>query len=147
MARRTLLYVLSGLLVIALLVLISGCTAPGGGTGPGRSVPTTGVGRTPGPYQTLAGGAPPSTPVFSCKGEGTDETPSFTHASGPASLSYSYSGKGPFMVWLLDEDGYELDLLVDETGPVSDRVEVWFDEWGYYSFGVDADGEWTVSIT
>ena len=51
------------------------------------------------------------------------------------------------MVWLLDEDGYELDLLVDETGPVSDRVEVWFDEWGYYSFGVDADGEWTVSIT
>ena len=143
--------VVLGVLLMMVAVLVAGCSESQSNLPPGTSYPTTKwpteMSRTQSISQTLSGRGTPSTSAFSFEGEGSDETTTFTHAPGYARLSYTHSGTGPFMVWILDGNGNELDLLVDEIGPVSDWVEVEFDEWGLYMIGVDADGEWTVSIT
>lgn len=138
------------ILLATIAVLLAGCSAMQENGAPGTVSPVTRMPTgTPGtqrvsPYDREAGTQ--STSAMSFEGEGTDETMTFTHGPGPARLTYTHSGMGSFQVWLLDEDGYEIDLLVDDYGRISDWTDVEFDEWGLYSFGVDADGEWILDI-
>jgi hypothetical protein len=151
MVTRLRCIVVLGVLLMMVAVLAAGCSGVQSNSAPGTSSPMTNrpteTPRIQSTSPTLSGKSTPSSSAFFFEGEGSDETPTFTHFPGSARLTYTYSGKGSFMVWLLDGDGNEIDLLVDDIGSVSDWTKVEFEEPGLYMFGVDSDGEWTVSIT
>lgn len=148
MAMQADYFVVLLVLLVTIAVFGAGCSAVQENRAPGTASPvtktstvTTGV---QGVSPTMSGG---SMSALSFEGEGSDDTMTFTHGPGSARLTYTHSGTDSFQVWLLDGHGYEIDLLVDDYGRVSDWTDFEFDEWGLYSFGVDADGEWTLDIT
>ncbi len=83
--------------------------------------------------------------VGSFSGTGTRATQLFTMLQGTKTLSYSHDGTSNFIVTLWKQNGELEDIPVIEQGPVSGGTFI-LPEQGNYILGVDADGNWAISI-
>ena len=57
-----------------------------------------------------------------------------------------HDGDSNFIIWLLDETGDPIELLVNEIGGFDGSTAVGIQEAGNYLLDVNADGQWNVTI-
>jgi len=79
-------------------------------------------------------------------GHGQEFSPFFTLASGLTTFHMEHSGSANFIVWLLDDQGDWVDLLVNKIGSFDGSKAVSVDDSGIYLLDITADGNWDVSI-
>jgi len=79
-------------------------------------------------------------------GTGATGTQLFTLNPGLVQAAYSHSGEGSFAIWLIDGQGNNVELIVNEIGSVSGSKAFGIDRAGQYILSIDADGPWTVSL-
>lgn len=58
----------------------------------------------------------------------------------------TYSGQGNFQIWLLDNNGQKVELLVNEIGSFNGAKAVGIDSKGTYLLDISADSQWSVKI-
>jgi hypothetical protein len=58
----------------------------------------------------------------------------------------SHTGESNFAIWLFDENGNHVDLLVNEIGNYSGSTAVRIPKKGVYLLDITADGSWSVSV-
>lgn len=92
------------------------------------------------PRNQLSGPRPPY------GGTGDDVTPFFHLGVGVHIAEFSHTGTRNFIVWLIDEQGRQVDLLANEIGPYSGRGSFRLRESGLYAFSVSADGQWAAGV-
>ena len=51
-----------------------------------------------------------------------------------------------FIIWLMDNQGNEIDLVANEIGNFNGSKAVSITQSGNYLLNIDADGNWEVSI-
>lgn len=79
-------------------------------------------------------------------GKGDAALPPVRLDAGLVRVAASHSGSGNFIVWLYDEDGYAVDLLVNEIGRWNGEGAVGIPASGRYYFDVQADGGWSLDV-
>jgi hypothetical protein len=79
-------------------------------------------------------------------GSGQTATESFELESGLAVFRLAHQGNRNFIVYLLDQNGRRVDLLVNEIGSSSGSKAVQIPRDGTYLLQVEADGPWTVQV-
>ena len=88
----------------------------------------------------------PSTDPFShFFGVGQSSSPLFTLDKGLVIIKMKHSGNRHFSIWLKDDKGNNVDLLVNEVGSFDGSKAVTVPKTGTYIFDIDADGEWDIS--
>lgn len=114
-----------------------------------KPTPTPTYTATPKPTPTPLPPTPttPPTPsplVFS--GRGQQFSSKFPLASGLAIFRMRHNGGSNFAIWLLDDMGNNVELLVNEIGPFDGAKAVGIQQGGTHLLDITADGDWTVSI-
>lgn len=79
-------------------------------------------------------------------GMGTSATQLFSLLKGGKTVSYSHDGSSNFIVWLYDGEGFIVDLIANEIGTAEGGTVVSVPTSGNYMIGVQADGNWALSI-
>lgn len=82
----------------------------------------------------------------SFSGVGQQATELFSTNKGLMKVEMNHSGSSNFIVYLLDNSGNELELLVNEIGPFDGSKAVRIPKDGIYLFRIEADGEWQVDF-
>ncbi len=77
-----------------------------------------------------------------------DDVPQFMYfkKKGLARFNMSHSGESNFVVWLFNEKGNRVDLLVNEIGNYNGSTSVRIPKKGVYLLDITADGSWSISI-
>lgn len=128
--------VCGGILVIAALNSIQ---SPIPNTYPSSPPPTaTPILFTPTP-------APTRTPQ-QFTGRGQQTSPQFQLSSGLVTFHFTHDGQSNFAIWLLDDQGNQIDLLVNVIGPLDGSKALGIQKPGLYLLNIQADGNWTVEI-
>lgn len=65
---------------------------------------------------------------------------------GLAVFKLAHDGRRNFVVWLLDANGQQLELLVNQIGPYQGSTAVGIEKAGEYVFNVEGDGAWMISV-
>lgn len=78
-------------------------------------------------------------------GSGDRATELFSMNSGGRTVSYSHDGSSNFIIWLYDGNGNLVDLIVNEIGATQGGAFI-APRGGNYMFGIQADGNWAISI-
>lgn len=84
--------------------------------------------------------------VIQLSGAGQQASQKFTLESGLSIFRMTHSGQSNFQVWLLDDSGQRIDLLVNEIGPFNGAKAIGIERQGIYILDISADGQWTVKI-
>lgn len=79
-------------------------------------------------------------------GSGQTATEPFELESGLAVFRMTHQGNRNFIVYLLDQNGRRVDLLVNDIGSSSGSKAVQIPRDGTYLLQVEADGPWTVQV-
>ncbi len=79
-------------------------------------------------------------------GQGQQASSFFNLRSGLAIFRMTHAGEHNFAIWLLDDHGKKIDLLVNELGSFAGSKAIGIEKAGRYLLNVQADGKWTVSI-
>ena len=79
-------------------------------------------------------------------GSGTTSSDFFDIAGGLTIFEFNNSGSGNFISYLLDEEGDELELLVNEIGSVNGKKAMYLPG-GKYFINVEHGANWTFNIT
>ena len=79
-------------------------------------------------------------------GTGDDLTAFFHLDAGVHIAEFSHTGTRNFIVWLIDEQGSQVDLLVNTIGPYGGRRSFRISESGLYAYSVSADGQWAADV-
>lgn len=66
--------------------------------------------------------------------------------SGLHRFRMTHAGEGNFIVWLLDGQGNQIDLLANEIGPWDGDAAVGIPRDGAYVLDIVADGPWTIGV-
>jgi hypothetical protein len=66
--------------------------------------------------------------------------------SGLVRISATHEGDSNFVVWLYDESGQPVDLVVNEIGPYQGERAIPIAQSGEYVIGVQADGAWSIIV-
>ena len=66
---------------------------------------------------------------------------------GLVTFSLTHTGSGSFSIWMVDDNGDKIDLVVNEIGKVSTSHAVKIPADGKYLFDIKADGPWTMEGT
>ncbi|HWH09119.1 MAG TPA: hypothetical protein VNX21_07955 [Candidatus Thermoplasmatota archaeon] len=61
-------------------------------------------------------------------------------------FAMTHQGEGNFIVWLLDAQGRQVDLLANEIGPWEGEAAIGVPRDGVYVMDVVADGPWTIAV-
>lgn len=77
-------------------------------------------------------------------GEGQQATNKFSLPEGLVVFEASHSGKQKFAVRLLNDQGDEIELIVDKMGEFSGSKAVKIPVPGDYLLNIDADGKWRI---
>ncbi len=85
-------------------------------------------------------------PMSAFNGHGPQATAFFTLSQGLHTFSFTHDGSSNFIVQLLDQNGNEIENLVNEIGNYSGSKAVHIDSSAIYFLNIYADGNWTVSI-
>lgn len=78
-------------------------------------------------------------------GSGKDFTEKFILNEGLTKISYKHSGNGNFIVWLLDSNGKEIQLIANEIGSCEGKM-AFSAKPGTHFFNVQAGGTWSITI-
>ena len=87
----------------------------------------------------------PSVPK-TLKGKGQQVSEVFYLDKGLARFEMTHDGDSNFAVWLLDNEGDKVDLLVNEIGEFDGSKAVSISKGGIYLLSISADGNWEISI-
>ena len=79
-------------------------------------------------------------------GTGQQATESFELTKGLRRFEMTHSGNSHFGIWLMDSEGNNIELLVNEVGSFDGSKAVKINQTGEYLLDVSADGNWTVEI-
>ena len=79
-------------------------------------------------------------------GTGQEATEKFVLKEGLVRFDFLYTGKHNFVVWLLDNDGREVELLANKIGYFDGSKAIRINKTGIYLLDISADGGWTVTI-
>lgn len=83
---------------------------------------------------------------FKLSGVGQQATEKFTLNKGLAIFKMTHNGKRHFAIWLMNNDGEKVDLLVNTTGLFDGSKAVKIPRDGTYLLDIAADGSWAVEI-
>lgn len=61
-------------------------------------------------------------------------------------ITYSFEGDGNFINWLIDDEGDQVDLLINEIGSIEGARAFSLPNAGEYRMDIDADGPWSLTI-
>lgn len=87
----------------------------------------------------------PSVPQnFTGKGQQTSEF--FSTGKGLATFKMTHQGSHNFSIWLLNDKGQRVELLVNEIGAFDGSKALGISKEGIYILDITADGDWTVSV-
>jgi len=126
-----------GLSTLSKLDDMQGVLALGSATGP-VVTPTP----TPTPVAT-----PTPTPVTqSFSGDGHRAISPIQLDEGLTIVTLTHTGSSNFAVWLLDSNGENVDLLVNEIGSFDGSTALGIEVAGAYALDITADGAWTIKI-
>ena len=84
---------------------------------------------------------------ISFSGVGQEASQKFTLDEGLSIFAMKHSGSSNFIVWLLDSNGNNVDLLANVVGDFDGSKAVGISKPGDYILNIDADGPWTVDIS
>jgi hypothetical protein len=84
--------------------------------------------------------------VITLSGDGQEATSKFTLEEGLSIFRMTHNGNSNFIIWLLDDEGNYLELLVNEIGGFDGAKAVGIQDGGSYLLGISADGDWTIDI-
>lgn len=119
-----------------------GVIALGGAVTPATPTPTSSPGPTPTPVAT-----PSPTPVTqSFSGQGHRAISPVQLDDGLTIVTLTHTGASNFAIWLLDSNGENVDLLVNEIGPFDGSTALRIEIAGAYALDITADGAWTIEI-
>lgn len=79
-------------------------------------------------------------------GEGQQATEFFHLLDGLSIFRMTHDGSSNFIIWLLNDDGQQLELLVNEIGSFDGATAIGIEDSGDYLLDVSADGNWNVTI-
>ena len=80
------------------------------------------------------------------KGKGQQASEVFYLDKGLARFEMTHDGDSNFAVWLLDDEGDKVELLVNEIGEFDGSKAVSIRNSGIYLLDISADGNWEISI-
>lgn len=87
----------------------------------------------------------PSVPQnFTGKGQQVSEM--FSLGKGLATFKMTHDGSENFIVWLLDQEGRNIELLVNEIGAFDGSKATGIKNGGIYLLDIAADGNWTINV-
>jgi autonomous glycyl radical cofactor GrcA len=108
---------------------------------------------TPTPEVPTATHTPEPTPAqeptpepIALSGTGQKATSKFSLEKGLSIFRMTHDGDSNFAVWLLDDEGDKVELLVNEIGEFDGSKAVGIKKQGDYIFDIGADGRWTITI-
>ena len=79
-------------------------------------------------------------------GTGQEATSKFKLEKGLSIFEMTHDGSHNFIVWLLDSNGNNVELLANEIGSFDGSTAVGIVTAGYYLLDINADGGWSVNI-
>ncbi|RJP47003.1 MAG: hypothetical protein C4548_01640, partial [Desulfobacteraceae bacterium] len=80
-------------------------------------------------------------------GTGPDITPNFYHSGGLITFKLTHGGNSNFIVWLKNNNGNNVELLVNTIGSVSEQTKAFNLDPGVYFAAVEqADVSWTIEV-
>jgi len=89
--------------------------------------------------------SPEPSPI-NLSGTGQQASQKFTLEKGLSIFKMTHSGQANFQIWLLDNSGQEIELLVNEIGSFNGAKAVGIDSKGTYLLDISADSQWSVKI-
>ena len=116
-----------------------------GPPGPQGDIGPMGPQGPPGSLTEPATYFPVSVPV-TLSGNGQMASAFFDLNAGLVIFSLTHDGRSNFIVWLLDNQGQNVKLLVNDAGPFDGSTAIGIDQGGVHILDVDSDGAWTVTI-
>ena len=111
------------------------------------TIPTSSV--TPLPKTTPTPEAPTATPTpepITLSGTGQEATSKFSLETGLSVFRMNHDGDRNFIVWLLNDEGDQIDLLVNKIGEFDGSKALCVTKQGDYILDISADGSWTITI-
>lgn len=84
--------------------------------------------------------------AINLKGDGRQASDKFMLEPGLCIMEMTHDGQSNLIVRLLDENGDEVDTLINKTGPFVGEYGFAVDRDGEYLLDVDADGAWTATL-
>jgi hypothetical protein len=88
----------------------------------------------------------PSPAPQTFQGHGKSVSPKFSLQQGLSVFRVTHNGKANFAIWLMDDQGSRIDLLVNTIGSYDARKAEGITKAGTYIMDVEADGNWTVTV-
>jgi len=79
-------------------------------------------------------------------GTGQEATSKFTLEKGLSKFRMNHDGDSNFAILLLDDEGNNVDLLVNEIGEFDGSKAVGITKSGIYLLDISADGNWEISV-
>jgi len=79
-------------------------------------------------------------------GTGQQASQKFILEKGLSIFRITHSGQSHFGIWLLDENGNNVELLVNKIGTFNGAKAVSINKKGTHILDISADGQWTVKI-
>ena len=144
---------LIALVAIVAAVIFAGCVEEE------TPVPTPSPTATPLPKTTPTPEVPTATPTpeptatpeptpepIALSGTGQEATSKFSLEKGLSIFRMTHDGDSNFGVWLLDDEGDKVELLVNEIGEFDGSKAVGIKKQGDYILDISADGRWTITI-
>jgi len=110
------------------------------------TIPTSSV--TPLPKTTPVPEAPTATTPepITLSGIGQEATSKFSLETGLSVFRMNHDGDRNFIVWLLNDEGDQIDILVNKIGEFDGSKAVGITKQGDYILDINADGSWTINI-
>jgi hypothetical protein len=79
-------------------------------------------------------------------GRGQDVSPFFSLGVGLVRFTMTHDGTSNFAIWLMNDRGEPIDLLVNEIGSFNGSKAVGMDVSGVYLLDITADGNWAINV-
>jgi len=145
--KRKLMAVLMTALMIVSVIMLSGCVeeeVPVSTPSPTATpIPKT----TPTPEATTPTPTPePEPESIALSGTGQEATSKFSLENGLSIFRMTHDGDSNFAIWLLDDKGNNVDLLVNKIGEFDGSKAIGISNDGIYLLDISADGGWTITI-
>ncbi len=80
------------------------------------------------------------------KGHGQKVSPKFTLHEGLVVFRMTHNGRRNFIIWLLDQQGHRVAILVNRVGNFNGSKGMGINRAGIHLLDIAADGNWTVKI-
>jgi autonomous glycyl radical cofactor GrcA len=134
---------LIALVAIVAAVIFAGCVEEE------TPVPAHSPAATPLPKTTATPVAPTAAPTaepITLSGTGQEATSKFSLEKGLSIFRMSHDGDSNFAIWLLDDEGDKVELLVNEIGSFDGSKAVGIKKHGDHLLDISADGKWAITI-